>query len=470
MPGAKVTDPALLAALDGPSAPGPVTDPALLAQLNGEPTTRAGGMESNADAYQPFSPVQPSEPRPGSMVEFAQNLDAGMPTARGLAPGVVSLFSPSSPERAAEQQGFADLKAAPNMVAFADALDQSPQGAMVSSLMYAPMGTPTAPNPGPLALRFKEKAIESGRKALTGNRGSISVKKPLSEGAVEESITSGAIKPFSNVQAIDKRLKGARAELGQQYADIIDQLEAKGITGPDATALAVKLLNEAKATSANSLGSPTPGLLESTAEELVTKPTNPQGRLGLTQAESMKRTLQDEAATEYDKLLGKMRPLGKAKILVASRMREAIEDEVKAQAAKAPQEAAAFEPVKQRLGNTIEASKAAEEAAARAGRNQGLSLSDTVAAGAGGAAGGWGGAALMAAINKAARTRGPATSARFNYWLYKKLSEPRAPETFMGLPGAAASADPVVQEMIRAMQGARVRVPVGAADEGEDRK
>jgi len=271
-----------------------------------------------------------------------------------------------------------------------------------------------------VAPRLHQGALEWGRKALTGNAGAISVKKPLSEEAVQAAYDTGAIKPFGAIQGTAERLGVTREALGEEYAQIVAALEAKGVTGPNAILLAKKMVEEGKQVAAKSLGSPAPGMFRSVAEELSGKvdptPFAPK-RLGLSQAEDMKRTLQQAARGEYVKE-GPTSLAGEAKKDLASMLRQAVEDSVAEQAGKAPVEAAAFVPVKQRLGSIIEASTAADTAAARAARNQKFGLGSKVLAGGTLATGNVPGAAATLFAADAARTRGPSTMG----WAYNKAA------------------------------------------------
>jgi hypothetical protein len=225
-----------------------------------------------------------------------------------------------------------------------------------------------------LAAKARDVAVSQGRRVLTGGANPLAVKQPLSEEAVLEAFKQGAIKPLSNVRTANAVLEKSREDLGQQYAQILEQLEAKGVTGPQAQQLAHDLLAESQTLSANSLNSPKPALFQGTAEELAGKPVDAQGRLGLMQAENMKRTLQREAT--YGNVTDKLG--NEAKKDIASRMRAAIEDEVAAQAGKAPQESAAFEPVKDQLSRVIEASNAAQKGAAQYERRAALGLPEYI--------------------------------------------------------------------------------------------
>jgi hypothetical protein len=242
----------------------------------------------------------------------------------------------------------------------------------------------------PLARRLSQTAIEQGRKALSGIGTPLSARKPIPEAAVQQALDTGAIKPLGTVAGTAERLATQADEVGSVYANILSSLEAKGVHGPEAEALARDLAQRAVAAAQTSLGSARPGMLQSTADELLTKalPTSGRGRLGLMQAEEMKRGLQAEAAREYDKITRQYTTAGETKKEIAAAMRGAIEDAVQQQAALAPEEAAAFEPVKAKLANALAALRVAEEGAARAARRKPISLTSTIAGSAiGGASG-----------------------------------------------------------------------------------
>lgn len=108
----------------------------------------------------------------------------------------------------------------------------------------------------------------------------------------------------------------------------------------------------------------------------------PVERLGLTQAEGVKQSLQDLARAEYQKVGGNTL-LGDAKMAAAADVRRAVEEAIQQQAGKAPEAAAAFIPVKQRTGELIQAATAAEKALNAAKNKNAVSLRDLLVAGAG---------------------------------------------------------------------------------------
>lgn len=296
----------------------------------------------------------------------------------------------------------------------------------------------------PLIQKLRDVGTNAGRRVLTRVSSSLSNRKGLSDEAVAAAREVGAFGPLKDTKYAKEVLEGAREAAGDFYAQVVAELEQKGVAGPKARELAARLAQEARDISANTLGSPRPGVFSGVADELMSKPTDSYGRLGLTQAESMKRELQHLARSEYDKLKAMQTPRGEAQEAVASRVREAIEASVDSQKALAPEAAAAFEPVKQKLGLLIQASNAARAGANRAQKNAAISLPDIVAgAGVHGPLAGLG--------MHVARTRGPSTVA----W---------------AAPGVAdllrAIADPATDKRLLAEMLRKITIPVAATQAG----
>lgn len=309
-----------------------------------------------------------------------------------------------------------------------------------------------------------QKAFEQGQKALTGNAGTIAVKKPLSEAAVEAAYSSGAIRPGSAVSGIAERLGEAREAAGAQYAQILDDLAAKGVTGPRANKLALELSDEAR--QMVQTGNPVPDLFRKIAGEVAAEPgaATMGGALPLSTAETIKRNLQNAARAEYVKE-GPTSLAGAGKKELAARVREAVEDAVAQQASKAPTEAAAFVPAKQKLGALIEASNAADIAAARAARHSGFGLPEATMAAGGMAAGSPTTAAGAFLLTKMLKQRAPSTLG----WAARQIGRaiPASAEAPVALvPGESAGAN----EWLRALAEAlNARVGLAGAT-AEDRK
>jgi hypothetical protein len=179
------------------------------------------------------------------------------------------------------------------------------------------------------------------------------------------------------------------------------------------------------------------------------------------QAEEIKRGLQQEARREYDKIARQYTTAGETKKELASTMRGAIEGAVEEQSAKAPEAAAAFQPVKARLSRTLEALRASEEGAARAARRKPVSLSSTiVGAGAGAATGSPIWALLSAGAHGLADARLASTLASGAHAGSKLLARASsAPQT---------ESDPILRALVAALSRARMQaVPAGAVAEDE---
>lgn len=329
--------------------------------------------------------------------------------------------------------------------------------------------------------KLAETALEQGRKALTGNAGTISVKKLLSPESVAAAYESGAIRPGATVKGIAERLGPAREAVGDEYGQIVRALEAAGVKGPNALALGQGLRQEARQISTQSLGSPAPGMYERIGLELQGLKQGMHGispgvpkidtstaalgvvdpRLGLVQAENMKRTLQNAARAEYVKEGGTSLS-GEAKMELASRLRQAVEDAIDAQASRAPAEAAAFVPVKRRLGALLEASGAADTAAARAARKSNVGLVPAIAASGGMASGGLPMAAFAGALAKAMQTRGASTVGSVSNFLANRIPAMTPPANIP--PGAISAEVRALLDALATRPGLRLS-PAGAGEE-----
>lgn len=234
----------------------------------------------------------------------------------------------------------------------------------------------------PILSRFLNSgALATGRRVLTNVSGSLSRAKPLSDEAVSEAFNQGVFKPFGTSGGASQRLDAAREAMGQRYSKIISDLESQGITGPDAQRLAQSFASRAQTISGSTMNPAVPKIYESAAEQTASKPTL-AGALKLSQTEDMKRSLQGMAKSAYKQF--QPSEVGQAHEDTASMMRQAVEDEIARQtqnASPVAQETAAqFIPVKQQLGNLIEASNASREGMARQAKRSAIALPDWLAA------------------------------------------------------------------------------------------
>ena len=517
MPG-KVTDPAILAELDKP-----VTDPALLAELDG---TKPSGLQS-LDGTKP-SGLQSfgAGVAQGATLNFGDEVEGGIqallrkyierdPDAAGKTLGELYaserdyrrkenqraqeanrgaylggnvagglLTAPLVPGGAVAQGGSKLLQAAKIGAGYgaltgagrAESVGDMP-GTMLTDAAVGAVAGPLVQYGGAkvaegarqvasegLSPVFQRIALNQGRKALTGNAGTIAVKRPLSPEAVAAAYETGAIRPGAGIKGISERLGDARDVVGQQYGDLIDALAKAGITGPRANKLAIELSDQGR--QMVQAGNPGPEMFAKAASEVAGEPAAmATGALPLNVAETIKRNFQNAARAEYVKE-GPTSLAGSAKKDIASYIRQSIEDAVDQQAAKAPQEAAAFVPVKRRLGALIEADTAAGAAAARDARKSAFGLIPTVAASGGLASGGVGTAAAAGALAKAMQSRGPATVGSIANFIANRL-----PAMAAGSPSPAASG--AVSAEIRALiealtaRGAGVRFAPAGAEENK---
>lgn len=214
---------------------------------------------------------------------------------------------------------------------------------------------------------LENTAVKQGRRVLLNGADQLSSRAPLGDDAVRAALDSGAIVPFGTNQGALQRLEGSTERLGRVYGEIVEQLEAKGVQGPEARKLADQMLDRYAETTATS------GANKAAAEKFIAEGANlesvagPSGRLRLSQAEKVKRDLQRQA--KYERLANN--PVEESTQEIASMVRQANEDAIEQAALRAgpgseiAEIADGFAPVKQRLSRLIEARKAAERGAAR---------------------------------------------------------------------------------------------------------
>lgn len=318
----------------------------------------------------------------------------------------------------------------------------------------------------PVAKYLRGKAIESGRKALSGIGTSLSARKEIPEEVVQQAIDTGAIKPLGTVKGAASRLAAQAEALGPEYGRILRDLEAQGVAGPNAELMARQALAraaEAKRVVARADKKEFEALAQELREAVPSTPFASR-RLGLNQAEQIKRNLQEEAKREYDKITRQTTLAGEAKKKSAAMMRQAIEDAVSEQADKAPEAAAAFEPVKQKLSRTLQGLRVAEEGAARAARRKHVSLTDTIVASAAGAASHNPIVGVLSGLAHGVVDRRLAsTSARGADYMAKLLEQVAAKQQ----PTASSAGAQRIAQLLAAMQrrGAPGLAPAGADEE-----
>jgi hypothetical protein len=306
---------------------------------------------------------------------------------------------------------------------------------------------------------LKSAARATERRILANVGGSLKSTKPVADAALDEVAGRGAFKLGGTSKGAAERIEGMRESVGDQYARIVKALEAKGITGPDAQALAQQYTAEGQAVNATTMNPSVPAIYESAAQQVATKPTQ-AGRLGLSQTEDLKRSLQGMAKSAYKQM--QPNEVGQAHEATASMMRQSVEDEIAQQTANAAPDVQAiadqFVPIKQSAGNIIQASNAAREGAARAANRNLVSLPDLLAMTGGYAHGGPLQATLSAAASHLARSRVPSTAAvslragdRLLQWLAPRVAQ-EAP--VLGSAAAAGSDIPPMQlgDLLKALR------------------
>lgn len=282
-------------------------------------------------------------------------------------------------------------------------------GVLAPALTAVGAGLSTVPG----ALR--RTGINMGRKVLTNGADQLSRRGPIREEAVEEALKSGAIVPAGTTRGAFERLEGMTEDQGQLYGGIVKSLEAEGVPGPDAIRLAQRLLTEAKTVAPNTMIDEIPALYRDAARKALDRADPNSLRLGLSQNESLKQSLQDPRL--YGRTGSNDLNLGPERRDVARFFKEATEEAIDEGAAAVPANARvqdlakSFKPVKQRYGNLAEARDAAERGTARGAQRAHIGPIEA-AAGAAELARGSPLAALKAiGLTKLARTRGPSTGA-----------------------------------------------------------
>lgn len=230
-----------------------------------------------------------------------------------------------------------------------------------------------------LAGSLEETAIGQGRRVLLNGADSLSTRNPVKDASVAEAIRSGAIKPFGNTKGAFERLQGLTEEQVAHYDDIVSQLADKGMHGPEAEALAQKLLDEGGQLEMNTMNDALPAAYLNAANQVAAKAES-TGNLGLKQAINLTRSLQNMA--KYGR--PEETPLNSVRRDIASTFRQGIEDAVDSQAAGASPEvqelAGQFVPTKQRLSRLIDAEGAAERGASRVAKRSHFGAKDILAA------------------------------------------------------------------------------------------
>lgn len=260
----------------------------------------------------------------------------------------------------------------------------------------------------PLAKLLDRFGVSQVRRVLTNGADSMSNRNPVREDAVREAVDSGAVRAFGSSKETYDRLVTLAEQQGVKYGDIIDKLEKLGVQGPDAHLLAEELIDRSAQEFKNS------GANKSVAKAFMEEAENilslaqKNGRLGLSQAEKIKRTIASDAHYGVFEETAK----NEAKKEIASIVRQANEDTIDRAGRMLPgakEAAEEFVPTKQRLGRLLEGRDTAERGVARGAQRKAVSLGDKLMTSAGIASGNPGGMAVglaAGAANNFLRNRG----------------------------------------------------------------
>lgn len=229
-----------------------------------------------------------------------------------------------------------------------------------------------------LAVRQTKQTIQGGSDIAAATR------EPLKDASALEVLRSGGIRPFSTTQATAQRIEAMARESGDEYGRIVAALEARGVSGPQAEAVADELLSRGAMLESRTLNEALPEEFVRRAEGLLrAQRAGGQRGLSLTQAEDLKRSMQDMA--RYGKL--EETPLNAVRREIGSVIRQANEDAVEraAQAAAPGSEvrtlADRFVPVKQRTGLLLDAERFAQKGATKAEQRSPVSFKDLLVGG-----------------------------------------------------------------------------------------
>lgn len=315
-----------------------------------------------------------------------------------------------------------------------------------------PASLPTqgvAPAGGSLvAEKLNELANKSGRRVLYGGANGLSERFPVPDASIEAAHEAGAFKPLGTTEHAANVLSDALDEAGALKGQVVKEMEAAGIKGPDSANIAQFLRAKADWLRKNSAGTNLPELYEKVAGDI--EAAGGGGRLGVQQAENIKTSLQKQA--KYGRPEETLQNIERRNI--ASTMRQGVEDASGADAATLGTPAAvaadaALVPAKEQYALLAPAAAAAEKGLSQATKRNAFSLRDTIMAAPMAAAHGAGAGGAAAILTKAMRTYGPSTVA----WAAKRgagAAESLTPEGLarLLLVRGAAPREPSLQEIL----------------------
>jgi hypothetical protein len=412
----KVTDPALLAQLDG----GKVTDPAILQQLDGQQEEPGLFTRALRRLATPFDP-EDAKRRQVAADERA----AGGPAAGGA---VFPLTKDSGDIRTGLQaalSGIGGYRGEDDSSETKDRLARFRKEHPVLSFalpIAASMGKPSAlpaaapaAETGAVTNALTNLSNKMGRRTLYGGAETLSTKFPVSDASINAAHEVGAFKPLGTTEHAADVLSDALEQAGSLKGEVVKAMEDAGVKGVDSANMAQYLRSKADWLRKNTAGTSLPDIYEKVASDIEGAGA---GRLGVQQSENIKTSLQKQA--KYGNPTDTLGNMERKKI--ASILRQGVEDATGADAATmggaAADATSMLKPAKQTYALLAPAAAAAEKGFSQATKRNAFSLRDTLMAAPMLAAHGPLAAAEAGLATKALRTYGPSTAA----WALRKAA------------------------------------------------
>lgn len=214
-------------------------------------------------------------------------------------------------------------------------------------------------------------------------------RKPMRDESVDQLLDDDIFQPWSTTRQTYERISTAADKEGAELGRIVQELEKRGVKGPDARALADELLSRYKQEWKTNLNNAEPEVFRDAAEKLVERAGPAPGEmgpalpnLGFAQAERIKSNAQRQARFDRINTTG----LDEARQEIASRLRQANEDQVASWAGEKGRGrgdkimAGKFKTQKKVVGNYLDAQAAAERGASKEMQRAPVGLKDTIIA------------------------------------------------------------------------------------------
>lgn len=313
----------------------------------------------------------------------------------------------------------------------------------------------------PLSNTLKAYGIRKGKDVLQGGSDiAAPTRRPLSDEAVQEVLDSKLM--GGTTQETYAKIEKEAGTVGDLYGQIVRDLEAQGVRGPDVRKLADELFEKYAQRYRNT------GADKAEAQALFDEAANIEDiaegapNMSLGRMEDVKRSVQN--AARFDRLKNSAAEDGRQE--AASMIRQANENAIAEAAQRAGPDseisrlAADFVPTKQRLGRILEARTAAERGAVKAAaRSSGPGIVDHLV---GASTGDPATAYLTAlAVNKM-RSRLPSALSRYSYGAGNQISSGASQAglaKLLALTGGAGNAEMSDEErkaeLVRALLGKR---------------